>query len=88
MILYFSQLMSERGKVVASHPGYQAAEMNLAGVDPLYGTDTGGVGWLGSVSQGGAAVTMDAARAERKREASMPLGRKEGTGRTKGRAVA
>ena len=75
MILYFSQLMSERGELVASHPGYQPAEMKLAEVDPLFGTDTDGVGgWVGSVSQGGAAVTMDAARAERKREVSMPLG--------------
>lgn len=65
--------------MVASHPGYQAAEMKELEV-PLPGTDAGGVlgdglgDGLGSTSsqdEDGAAVTRDAARAERKREVSM-----------------
>jgi hypothetical protein len=80
--LNFCQLMLESGKVVASHPGYQADEMKEDEVDPLLGTDTGGVGsGLGSTSsQDGAATTRDATRAETKRGASMAVENKEGRG--------
>lgn len=67
--------MSERGKVVASHPGYQAADMKEFEFVPLPGADTGGLGnGLGSESSQdveGAAVASDAASTERKRDASI-----------------
>jgi len=81
MRLYFCQLMLDRGEVVASHPGYQAAEIKLDEVVPLFGIDTGVVGsGLGSTSSqdvDGAAVTKDAARSEREIAVSMSLGLKE-----------
>ena len=86
MRLYFCQLTLDRGKVSASHPGNQAAEMKLDEFVPLFGTDTGVVGTgVGSTSSqdvagDGAAVTKDAARAERKRDVSMSLGLKERVG--------
>jgi len=76
--LYFCQLTLDRGKLAASHPGNQAAEMKE--VVPLFGLDIGGEGdGVGCTSpQDGAAATTEAARAERKREASMPLGMEGG----------
>jgi hypothetical protein len=65
---------------VASHPGYQADEMKELEVDPLFGRDTGGVGWLGSRLQDveGAATTRDAASAETTRDVSISPGIKKG----------
>ena len=85
MRLYFCQLMLDRGNVAASHPGYQAAEIKLDEVVPLPEPDAGvvgsGFGWSWQ-DVDGAAVTRDAARAERKRDVSMsPLGWKERVGR-------
>lgn len=66
MRLYFSQLILEREESVASHPGYQAAEMKEVedDVDPLVGFD-------GIIVVDGAAAAKDAARAESRTELSM-----------------
>lgn len=42
MRLYFCQLMLDKEVLVASHPGYQAAEMKEVGVDPFARTDKEG----------------------------------------------
>ena len=70
---------------MASHPGYQAAEMNFVEPVPLFGTPDGG--WVGvgvmlddTRSHDGAAVTTDTARAERRTGVSISLGSKEGEG--------
>jgi hypothetical protein len=75
MRLYFSQLMLDREESVASHPGYQAAEMKEVGddIDPLVGFDRV-IGWLVD----GAAAAKDAARAESRTEPSMSLEKRRG----------
>jgi hypothetical protein len=79
MRLYFSQLMLDREESVASHPGYQAAEMkeDEDDVDPL-------VGLLYGVVVDGAAAAKDAARAESRTELSILLEIKEGRGKDEG----
>jgi hypothetical protein len=63
--VYLSQLTLETGKLEDAHPGYHAAETRES--EALLQTGD----W------DGAAVTRDAAMAERNREASISLGIKE-----------
>ena len=68
--MYLSQLTLETGKLEDAHPGYQAAETREVEALLLFETPQAG-DW------DGAAVTMDATRAVKNREASMSLGAKK-----------
>ena len=73
--------MLDREPLAAVHPVTQAPELNWVGEPvPLFGTGTlvgSGLESTSSQDDDGAAAAKDAARAERKREASMALGLKE-----------
>lgn len=68
MRVYFCQLMLDKEASVASHPGYQAAEMKGVWVESFVRRENGESGWK---PVDGAAVAMDAASAESKMEASI-----------------